>query len=98
MTPFAPTDADLARIDRARAEAWLTAQGWERPCASERPWEWRHVERGTSAILAPSDWTQTPALWMELLLEAIAETHNLRGLALWSVLVQWQTPGTPDGV
>ena len=26
VTPFAPTDADLARIDRARAEAWHKTQ------------------------------------------------------------------------
>ena len=85
MSPFDPADDDLARIDRARVEAWLREHGW-RTVAGD-VWARSH---GLPLRLA-----RHGIGWREVL-RAVARAHGLRGLALWSVLVQWQAPPEAD--
>lgn len=80
-SPFGPTDADLARIDPARVEAWLREHGWHRVAGDV--WARSH---GPPLRLA-----RHGIGWREVL-RAVARAHDLRGLALWSVLVRWQVP------
>ena len=99
MTPFDPTPDDLARIDRARAEAWLAAHGWE-ACPWMLPeragcW-WRHGGHEFSEVrytmVVPADGVVDAARrWLEVLY-AVAEANGLRWLALVAVVVAWQTP------
>lgn len=99
MTPFDPTADDLARIDRARAEVWLTAHEWE-ACPwmmPERAGCWWRLRRGPqfehySELMPATEAADAPRRWMGLL-RAVSHAHDLHGLALWAVLVAWQAPG-----
>ena len=94
MTPFDPAPADLARIDRARAEAWLTAHGWE-ACPWMLPeragcW-WRHggaeFDSVRHTMVVPADGVADSARrWLEVLY-AVSEANDLRWLALSAVVV-----------
>ena len=92
MTPFAPTDADLARIDRARAEAWLAARGWVE--GIDGLWL-REMPDGLHAGLSLSPRDGGAPLWRSVLV-IVSDAHDLRGLALWAVLMQWQAPETVE--
>ena len=100
MSPFDPADDDLARIDRARVEAWLRAHGWEPepdilPPAAGCWWrlvqgEYLDAIRRTAVL--PSDAAGDRVRRWRDVLRVVAEAHGLHGLALWSVLVSWMAP------
>ena len=100
MAPFDPTSADLARIDRARAEVWLREHGWEalsRVLPAHAGCWWR-LAGSDGLVTVPADSMGdrvTTLRWREVLHE-VAQAHDLHGLALWSVLVQWQAPPEAD--
>ena len=103
-SPFDPTDDDLARIDRARVEAWLTAHGWERvpgPMPERAGCWWRHGGREFSSVrytmVVPADGVADAARrWLEVL-HTVSEANGLRWLALSAVVVAWQAPAVGVG-
>lgn len=100
MSPFDPTADDLARIDRARAEDWLRAHGWE-ACPWMLPpdagcW-WRLVEGDgldavTHAVVVPADGVGDTARQWRDALRAVSNAHGLLWLALSAVVVAWMAP------
>ena len=97
MTPFDPTPADLARIDRARAEAWLTAHGWAPERHSRLLWSRSVGGRVVASVILPPDGAyDAPRRWLETL-HTVGHHHGLRWLALSAVVVAWQAPGVEVG-
>ncbi|MCA9545231.1 MAG: hypothetical protein KC613_12595 [Myxococcales bacterium] len=48
-----------------------------------------------SVILPPDGAYDATRRWLETL-HTVGHHHNLRGLALWAVVVAWQVPALPD--